>query len=294
MKNRGIEPIIDGAQAALKTIKEGARLRDKIVLFLSIFYSLYRYLLNKIQRRSIRLCYYLWRDCLIKNRSGVFNCRAQVNDVLIVSEAHELQLRHYFEEIYEGNFVDIGAHVGKYTVQVARQLQDRGTVISIEAHPGNFSALTRNIELNGLNNIIALNIACYSENGVVKLFQDSSSTATSSYSVVKKFREDHILVEAKKLDDILKELKIDTVDFMKIDVEHAEPEVLKSAEELLEQGRILKIIFEGSRKEIVDECTKVLEQKGYTVRDIEIGYCLAEPKLISDSKKVRRPKMEKE
>ncbi len=285
MKNKQLELILGVSETALRTIKEGARLRDKIVLFLSIFYSLYRYVLNKIRRRSMRLCYYLWRDCLIKNRSGVFNSRAEVNDALIVSETHELQLRHYFEELKEGNFVDIGAHVGKYTVQVARQLQDRGMVISIEAHPGNFDALTTNIELNRLNNVIALNFACHSENGVVRLFQDSSSTATSAYSVIKKFGGDHISAETKRLDDILKELKIDAVNLMKIDVEGAEPEVLKGAEELLGKGKILKIIFEGGSKEIVDECTKVLNKKGYSVRDVEMGYCLAEPKQIPGLKK---------
>ena len=147
MKNKRLELILGEAETTLRIIKEGARLRDKIVLFLSIFYSLYRYLLNKIRRRSMRLCYYLWRDCLIKNCSGVFNCRAQLDDAVVVSDTYELQLRHYFEECKEGNFVDIGAHVGKYTVQVARQLQDRGMVVSIEAHPGNFDALTRNIEM---------------------------------------------------------------------------------------------------------------------------------------------------
>jgi FkbM family methyltransferase len=233
----------------------------------------------------MRLCYYLWKDCLIKNRSGVFNCRAYVNDAVIVSEMHEPQLTHHFEKFRKGNFVDIGAHVGKYTVLVARQLQDRGAVVSIEAHPGNFNALKRNIELNGLTNVIAVNLACWSKNGHLRLFRDSSSTATSSYSVTKKFQGDHITIDAKTLDDILKELKIDIVNFMKIDIEGAEPEVLRGAEELLSQGKILKIIFEGDRKEIADECITLLEQRGYTVKAIEIGYYLAEPKLISGGQK---------
>lgn len=232
----------------------------------------------------MRLCYYLWRDCLIKNRSGIFNCRAQVNDVLIVSERHELPLRHYFEEFREGNFVDIGAHVGKYTVQVARQLQHKGRVISIEAHPQNFEPLVNNIKLNKLSNVTALDVACWCKNDKVRLYRDSSSTATSAYSAVRKFQGNYISVDARKLDDILKELKIDSVELMKIDVEGVEAEVLKGAEKLLEGGKISKIIFEGGSKEKVDECTKLLEQKGFAVSDIEIGYCLAERKLTSSLK----------
>jgi FkbM family methyltransferase len=38
-----------------------------------------------------------------------------------------------------------------------------GKVISIEADPGNFDILTRNVQLNKLSNVIALNYAVYSE-----------------------------------------------------------------------------------------------------------------------------------
>jgi FkbM family methyltransferase len=304
MKNRRLELILRRTKAVFRIIPEGYGLRDKIILTLSIFYSLYRYLLNRLccgsmrafyyetisKRSPMRLGYYLWKDCLIKNRSGIFHCRAQVDDALIVSELYEVSMRHHFEKFKKGNFVDIGAHVGKYTVLVARQLQDRGTVVCIEAHPGNFNALKRNIQLNGLNNVIALNLACYSENGVVRLFQDSNLSSSGTCSCVEKFQGAHIMVEAKRLDDILKELKIDVVNLMKIDVEYAELEILKGAEELLSGSKVLKIIFEGGTNTLVEECTRLLEQKGYTVKDIGIPYYLAEPKLIPDQRKLEKEK----
>ncbi len=265
----------------LKVIKEGSRPKDKIVLFLSIFYSLARYLLNKIAGRSIRLCYYSLTDVIIKNHLGIFYCRAQTNDALIVSETHEFPLRQFFKEIEEGIFVDIGAHVGKYTVQVARQLQDGwGRVISIEAHPGNYGILVKNIKLNNLTNVIALNVACWFENGKVKLYQDSESTTTAAYSAVETFQGDYVTVDTKKLDDILKEFKIDMVSFMKLDVEEAELEVLRGAEQLLRQNKILKIIFESHTQTMKEKCKSILEQCGYTLKYAGISYYLAEPKGV--------------
>jgi FkbM family methyltransferase len=264
-----------------KVIKEGSKLKDKIVLFLSIFYSLARYPLNKIRYRSMRLCYYSLTNVTIKNRSGVFYCRAQTNDALIVSETHEFPLRHFFEEIEEGIFVDVGAHVGKYTVQVARGLQDKGgKVVSLEAHPGNYDTLVKNIILNNLPNVIALNLACWSKNESVKLYHDFDSSTTAAYSAVETFQGDHVTVEAKKLDNILKELKIDTINFMKIDVEGAEPEVLEGAEEFLRNNNIQKIIFESNEEAVKEKCKQILEKYGYNVKYAGLSYYLAEPEEV--------------
>jgi len=46
--------------------------------------------------------------------------------------------------------IDIGAHIGKYTIQVARIIGDEGLVLSIEAHPDNYKILVENILINHL------------------------------------------------------------------------------------------------------------------------------------------------
>jgi FkbM family methyltransferase len=230
----------------------------------------------------MRLCYYSLTDVIIKNRSGIFYCRARTNDALIVSETHEFPLRQFFEGIKDGVFVDIGAHVGKYTVQVARQLEGTGKVVSIEAHPENYDTLVKNIKLNNLTNVIALNVACGFESGKVKLYCDSNSTATTAYSTVETFQGNYVAVDAKKLDDILNKLKIDTVNFMKIDVEEAEPDVLKGAEKILRENKILKILFECNSEVVMRECGLILEQYRYTVKYAGLSYYLAEPNPNSE------------
>jgi FkbM family methyltransferase len=274
----GVAERLSGYSVVFKVIGEGYRLRDRIALFVAVFDSWGYFLLNRLRRRPMRLCYYPLRHCLIKNDSGMFHCRASTNDALIVSQTHEEQLRPYFDEFREGCFVDVGAHVGKYAVQLGRQLKDSGgRVVAVEAHPQNSAALEANVKLNGLSNVIVLNIACWHENGEVRLYRDSSSTASTAHSLVEEFQGSHVSVEARKLDDVLRELDVDVVDLMKLDVEGAEAECLRGAEELLRSNKIRRLLFECATPDLERECRSILEHYGYAVRDAGMSYLLAEP-----------------
>jgi len=61
--------------------------------------------------------------------------------------------------------VDVGA-----SVIASKQVGRSGKVVSIEADPGNFDVLNRNIQLNKLSNVVALNYAIYSEEKMIKLY----------------------------------------------------------------------------------------------------------------------------
>ena len=64
----------------------------------------------------------------------------------------------------EGDIVvDVGAHIGRYTIISSKRIGQSGKVIAIEPHPSNFEMLNRNIKLNGLTNVIPLNYAVNSK-----------------------------------------------------------------------------------------------------------------------------------
>ena len=57
-------------------------------------------------------------------------------------------------KIKEGDvFVDVGAHVGRCTLPVARAVGEKGLVIAVEANIENYNCLKKNIESNNLHNI---------------------------------------------------------------------------------------------------------------------------------------------
>ncbi|MFZ0893874.1 MAG: hypothetical protein WAZ77_05160, partial [Candidatus Nitrosopolaris sp.] len=54
-------------------------------------------------------------------------------------------------------FVDVGANVGYYSLKIAKEYSSKGvTIVAIEAHPGNYNALSKNIELNDFKCITAI------------------------------------------------------------------------------------------------------------------------------------------
>jgi hypothetical protein len=108
-------------------------------------------------------------EIMIKNSIGLFYCGKQY-EPRILCEAFEIEETQYLKGIHSGFFVDIGAHVGRYTIMVAHQMGCHGKVLAIEPLPANFAALQRNIKLNELSNVYALNAACDSVNHNVRLF----------------------------------------------------------------------------------------------------------------------------
>ncbi len=70
-------------------------------------------------------------------------------------------------------FVDVGAHIGSYTIPIANKAQK---VIAFEPNKYTFELLTNNISLNHLTNIEAYNTAASKKRGVVSfMYKDHSS-----------------------------------------------------------------------------------------------------------------------
>lgn len=135
-----------------------------------------------------------------------------------------------FSSPEEGNIViDVGAHVGMFTVKAAKLVGDSGLVVAIEPEPRTLALLQRNIESHGLTNVKVISKAIYNEKMTVRLYlQDLSG----HHSLCRR-SGDYIEVEADSLDNIISKLGLDRVDFVKIDVEGAELEILRGAEKVL-------------------------------------------------------------
>jgi tRNA G26 N,N-dimethylase Trm1 len=75
--------------------------------------------------------------------------------------------------MYENEtFVDVGANVGSYSLRIANDYRNKGVrVIAIEAHPENYRALCRNIEINGFKNVKAINKAVSDHKGIVTMYE---------------------------------------------------------------------------------------------------------------------------
>ena len=141
---------------------------------------------------------FLFWDVYVVNKDGAFFCRKMTSDYSVLRSDYELALRDYFE-VDEGVFLDVGAHIGKYTVMVGRRLGKKGKVIAVEPDQDNFQALEANIRENQLQNVIALNVACAKTNGPVTLYRDPCEPIKHS---LQKGPGSRVTVDARSIDSL--------------------------------------------------------------------------------------------
>jgi FkbM family methyltransferase len=118
-----------------------------------------------------------------------------------------------------------------------------GRVVAIEADPDNFQLLKRNIALNNLTNVLSLNYAVFSTKTRIKLYEQSASAKYNSLILTRaKETEKYAEVNADTLDSVLELNGINQINWIKIDVEGAEFEVLKGATNTLSRENIALLI----------------------------------------------------
>jgi FkbM family methyltransferase len=131
--------------------------------------------------------------------------------------------------------LDVGANIGMTALALSR-ICNRGRIVAVEPVPKTFQYLRQNVSKAGARNVEIFNFALGSSEGSVLMQGHPSNFACS-------FVADHYTIPAsdhfsqrvpvKRLDDIFSDLSLDRVDFMKIDVEGFELEVIAGAREIL-------------------------------------------------------------
>ena len=136
--------------------------------------------------------------------------------------------------------VDIGAHVGYYTNIFSQQVGTNGKVLAFEASPENYPVLLKNIKAFGKNNILPYQMAVSDQNTTLNLF---ISPGHSNHSIIEERTEeaDTVAVQSIRLDDFP---HLQKVDFVKMDVEGAEPRVLNGMRQLINNSDNLIMVVE--------------------------------------------------
>jgi len=243
-------------------INEGSNLKDKMIIFIYFLKTPIHFIYQKLNKDYNHK---LIGNVTIKSKDGIFFCGNSIFSVWTGSSFHERNLREYFK-LDKGVFIDVGANIGKYSIILGKKLNDTGKVLAFEPMPEIFKILKKNIDLNNLQNIIPIEIALGDEEGYIEFYLDKENVGGGGHSLVKK-TENKIKVQVKKLDNILKNLKIKNVDLIKIDVEGAEADVLKGAEKTLKKYHP-RIIFEAWNEEYLDKIKKVLQPFNYKIKQI--------------------------
>jgi FkbM family methyltransferase len=141
----------------------------------------------------------------------------------------------------EGDVVfDLGAYCGASVWAFSRAVGASGRVLAYEPDKQNFAALTRNIATHGLNNVCAENKGVWSSNGKLQ-FQGEGCMGSGILSVLSR-TSNLYEVAVETLRDACSIHQIDRIDFIKMDIEGAEIEVVESSLDLLARYKPCLII----------------------------------------------------
>lgn len=133
----------------------------------------------------------------------------------------------FVEEIYLQKLdefpyiIDCGANIGLSIIYL-KSLSENAIILAFEPDKKNFELLQKNVKSHNLKNVTILNEAVWKNNSYVNF----SNEATMGSKIGVEKSEKSNLIRANRLKDFLNV----NVDFLKIDIEGAEYEVLKDIE----------------------------------------------------------------
>lgn len=187
-----------------------------------------------------------------KNERAVVRARSVTFPLYVSENDPNISARIYADHIWERNetflfehclkagtyFLDLGAHLGYYSVLAGIKVQPGGRIFSFEPDPKNYSIFKRNIELNHLENVITpIPKAAAHFTGTQRLYggsKDDHSDRTLFNTGRSKYEQE---ISCVRVGDYLAQHHpdvLDKVNLVKIDIEGFEPYACEG------MGRILK------------------------------------------------------
>lgn len=173
-------------------------------------------------------------------------------------------LKHHIPT--DGVFLDIGANVGIYSLNVATMMASNGAIYAFEPNPAAYERLRKNFDLN------ADNLACQcrllkfgisDEEKTLHLFLNASNLGGSSLVSAS---SEHVDIQCRPLLDVIQEEGITTIDGLKIDIEGAEDLALIPFFSTAAASVLPKIlVIENSEQQWRSDLSSVIRDTGYTL-----------------------------
>lgn len=219
----------------------------------------------------------LWRQSM---RVWNFSVQAPTLDRWVYLALHRLGCMGRDEEAFFRRVIrpgmhiaDVGANIGLYALLFARLVGPQGRVYCFEPDPLMVSALRDNLDSNRITHAEAFAVAVGAANGSAILQRNAVHSGDNrlGLSTGTGWHCEKISVPVRSLQDALRGRRLD---FIKIDVQGGEHEVLRGIGPLLEANPALKIYFEFWPRGLRLAGTGV-DQLAHTLRELHLRVTLA-------------------
>ena len=191
---------------------------------------------------------------IFETKTGL-NIKIRVNSTDLMALTHVWMIQEYSNSGFDINdsdiVIDIGAHIGLFAL-FASQFCKQGKIFCFEPIKENYELLVENINSNKIKNIIPFNFAVSKEADSVKIFLNDDYSGHSMFLETNNF----VIVKSKSLLDIFSENNIQECNFLKLDCEGAEYDIINS----LPSDFLNKIKKSVIEYHLADTHPKLLEQ----------------------------------
>ena len=176
--------------------------------------------------------------------------------------------------------VDIGANLGLYTAVSMHHLDAGGRIVAFEPHPQTFEFLQKNVAANQNNGrayprVDTFNLAATPEPSTLELRLnpenrgDNRAYHGTYHGKVENW--DTVSIKGRPVDDVLAELGIDEVNFVKIDIQGYEQKAISGFQKTLARSQNVILLSEFWPKGLREsggspqEYLQMLENLGFTL-----------------------------
>jgi FkbM family methyltransferase len=207
-----------------------------------------------------------------KQKISNYEIRLPIRVSHLYSNNYETNNISYLSLLVENNWnvLDLGANVGVYTVILSRLVGENGCVVSFEPTKSIFKHLKNSIKWNNVRNVRLENKAVgKTEMEMMFYFKLESGSVSNSLISYKENEGKSYKVDVVSLDNYKKtnDLKFD---FIKLDVEGSEIDVLKGASSVIKNDRPILLIavhplIIQENKQNHSEIFEILESFNYSI-----------------------------
>ena len=224
------------------------------------------------------LCWYSTskNSYTLQLRDGtLFKVRSGSSDIQMIIEIYKGKSYHLNLNKLDRNsvIIDIGANIGVFSVFISKFTGKQSRVFAFEPFPENFSFFNENVKINGFENLIKIfPFAVGKSNEDRFLNIDAGDNAMHSFYAESGSR---ISVKTITLEKIFIENDIGICDFLKIDCEGAEYEIiLNSPAIILNKIKIISIEYHPHPPYTHLQLKEMLQENGFeiTVNETASGF----------------------
>lgn len=241
-----------------------------VVLLSNIIKGVSKRLSKKGSNRTFPILSWL-QEKILKHQEDIKEKTLSIGKLQIVYR-RPYEVLHTYKELFEDEIyrfrstsdtpliVDCGAHIGM-SVLYFKSLFPKATVWAFEPDEENAAFLRKNIEINRLNEVSLYQSAIWNRDEVLYF---KSSGSQGSQIAINCNQSNLIEVSAVRLASILEHTK---VDFLKIDIEGAEYEVIKDCANSLHNVEHMFLEYHGKVSETykLNEILQILEKNEFSV-----------------------------